>query len=111
MDAFAFNHRRSVHHRFRQRRVRVNRLHDAHGISLKLSCQPVLRDHLRGFHTNDMRTQNLAVLFAGNQLDEACHLTDRRSLAASLKGELADFSPCSLQARSVRPTLATCGWQ
>ena len=69
----------------------MNCLHDAHGISLKLSRQPVLRDHLRGFHTNDMRTQNLAVLFAGNQLDEACRLTDRHSLATSLKGELADL--------------------
>jgi hypothetical protein len=75
--------------------------------------QAELRDHLRSFRSDDMRAEDLAVRLTDDELHKTLALTNRARFATRHEGELTDLElePFSFAARSVSPTLATCGLQ
>ena len=57
--------------------------------------------------------QELVAVGVEDDLDHALAVADRQGLAAGRKGETPDanIAPAPAPPFSVRPTLATCGWQ
>lgn len=77
------------------------------------TCKSKLSDHFRNIGSDQMRSKQLAVLGIKHELDKALGLANAMCFAVGSEWELATLTswPASLAFRSVRPMLATCGWQ
>ena len=74
----------------------------------------VALDQLGHFGADHVRAEQLAGLGVEHRLHQALGLAQRDRLAVADERESADLdrrSPASFAFASVRPTLATCGWQ
>ncbi len=93
--------------------MRVDRGFDFVQVASSVMARPSSAISLGGFGADDVRAEDFAVRFAEEELHEAFGLADGEGLAAGLKGNLPTLNlrPFSFAARSVRPMLATCGWQ
>ena len=82
-------------------------------VSFERDGEAEFGDHFGGFVADDVRAEDFAVRLADDQFHKALALADRRALPLARKGNLPTLNlrPFSFAARSVRPTLATCGWQ
>ena len=101
-----------VHH-FRQRRMREDRVHQLFFGRFAVHRHDKALDQLGDFGADHVGAQQLAGLLVEDGLDHAIRLAKRDGLAiAGTRNRPTLISrPCSLAFASVRPTLATCGWQ
>lgn len=99
--------------RLRQRGVGVHVAGGLEGGEVPLLREGQLGQKLGDVRSDQVTADELEVLGVGDQLDEADGFAEAVGLAVRAERELGDLdlATLALACSSVRPKLATCGWQ
>lgn len=87
MNRCAKRHFRRFHGDFAKRRMGMDRQSDVFRRHAGFNGEPKLGDHVRSIWTDDLRTNDDAVLFADNELQEAVRIVQRQGAAVGSKRE------------------------